>query len=71
MKYAEHAAHLASGGVQDGSGGRGRPPGDFLVGFEPRRLHGVLLGLHHPNDPLLGPRVVGHALLRRSVPERG
>lgn len=31
-------------------------------------LHGVLLHLHHTDDPLLGPGVEGHTLLGRSVP---
>jgi len=35
--------------------------------LESGRLHGVFLHLHHADDPLLGARVEGHALLRRSV----
>ena len=51
-------------------GWRGRrPPGNFGVGFESRGFHGILLSLHHSNDPLLGPRVECHALLGWCVPE--
>ena len=64
-------AYLASGGVEDGGRGRRWPPGYFLIDFKSWGFHGVLLGFDHSDNPLFGPRVIGHALLGWSVPEAG
>ena len=62
-------AHLPSWRVEDGRGRRRGSSWNLRVGLKSWRFNGVSLGLHHPNDALLCPRVVGHALLGRGVPE--
>ena len=44
------------------------PPGYLSVDLEPRGRHGILLGLHHADDALLGPGVVLGSLLAGRVP---
>ena len=59
--------NLSCWGMENRCWGGRRPTGDFLIGLELGGLHGILLGLHDLDDPLLGARVEGHGLRRRRV----